>query len=143
MSEMSSLSHEYASTSDFSREINEAVLALKRQFVRKGARAPHKDVEQAAHRVKDVLNQLLTRLGEAVPGAEVQAGETLIPEDVIARIESDRRGDRTYFISDVKRLAGALSATSNLDENDLRLLDSICTAADASASATFRKLWRR
>ena len=34
MSEMSSLSHEYASTSDFSRELNDAVLLLKRDFVR-------------------------------------------------------------------------------------------------------------
>jgi hypothetical protein len=140
---MSSLSHEYASASDFSRDINDAVLALKRQYVRSAARAPHKDVEQAAQRVKDILTQLLTRLGEAVPGAEVQVAETLIPEDVVARIESDRRADRTYFLADMKRLADTLSATSSLDENDLRLLDSICTAADASASATFRKLWRR
>ncbi|MBI3464771.1 MAG: hypothetical protein HY000_17200 [Planctomycetes bacterium] len=68
MSEMSSLSHEYASTSDFAREINDAVLVLKRRFVRGAAHSAPQEVEKATSRVREILSQLLERLGEAEPG---------------------------------------------------------------------------
>jgi hypothetical protein len=140
MSEMSSLSHEYASTSDFSRELNDAVLVLKRASIRPPAGAGKAEVEKAVRRVREILANLLVRFGEATGKA---SDEFIIPEDVVARIESNHSGEQAYFVADVKRLASGLAPERPIDKSDLKLLDSICTAADASASATFRKLWRR
>jgi hypothetical protein len=141
MSEMSSLSHEYASTSDFSRELNDAVLILKRRVFSGTQPVAASEAEIAARHVQSILSCLASRFEDAASSAP-ECGPT-IPEDVIARLESDHRGDRTYFLADVKRLASSLAPAGPIDQADLTLLDSICTAADASASATFRKLWRR
>lgn len=92
--------------------------------------------------MRDTVIHLLHRLGDSntVVGA---SAEVTIPEDVLSRIEQIHRGDLVYFLGDLKRLVDALSDNTCLDQRDLGLLDSICEAADASASATFRKLWRR
>lgn len=140
MSEMSSLSHEFTSTSDFSRELNDAVLVLKRASIRSPAAVDKPEIEQAVRRVRKILANLLIRFGEAT---EKASDEAAIPEDIVARIESNHSGERAYFVADVKRLASGLAPERPIDKSDLKLLDSICTAADASASATFRKLWRR
>ncbi len=142
MSEMSSLSHEYASSADFSRDINDAVLTLKKRFVRGEDQAIEPASRDAAKRLRDTLIHLLNRLGENIVVA-VASEEVAIPEDVLSRIEQLHQGDLVYFLADLKRLLDALSGNATLDQNDLALLDSICEAADASASATFRKLWRR
>ena len=70
-------------------------------------------------------------------------GEMPIPEDVLVRIESRFRADSRYVEEDLKRVLELLGSNAVLSEDDLDLLDAICEAADASASATFRKLWRR
>lgn len=141
MSEMSSLSHEYASTSDFSRALNDAVLVLKRARIRPPSAEARPQVEDAVRRLRNILTHLLVRFGES----EVQesALDFIIPEDVVSRIECDHSGAKTYFVADMKRLANSLTPNTGVEDSDLRLLDSICTAADASAAATFRKLWRR
>lgn len=143
MSDMSSLSHEYASSADFSREINDAVLLLKRQFV--GGSPPKMepaDSNETILRLRDVLANLLERLGGSVDLSAAHA-EVAIPEDVLARINEEHRGDLAYFLDDLKHLIDALSSAGRLGRKEVDVLDSICEAADASASATFRKLWRR
>jgi hypothetical protein len=142
MSDMSSLSHEYASSADFSRDINDAVRTLKKRFVGRRDQALEVKASDAARRLRDTIIQLLHRLGPS-GAAAVASAEVSIPEDVLSRIEQIHRGDLVYFLGDLNRLVNALSNHGSLDQNDLALLDSIGEAADASASATFRKLWRR
>lgn len=142
MSELSSLSHEYASTSDFSRAINDDVLLLKKQLVGSVHRAGDEVTRQSKMRLGDVVAQLLIRLG-ASNTCDPQRVDLSIPEDIVVRIEDDHRNDLEYFVSDLKGVAHSLASSSPLNEDDLKLLDTICKAADASASATFRKLWRR
>jgi hypothetical protein len=66
-----------------------------------------------------------------------------IPEDVLARIKAMHSGDLPYFIADLTKLEEVFATNTPLHATDLDFLDSICEAAEASASATFRKLWRR
>jgi hypothetical protein len=142
MSDMSSLSHEHASSADFSRQINDAVLLLKRRYLGTGASSieEHK-LSEAGEFLRRTLLTLLERLAADV-SRRTPGGEP-IPEDVLARIEAQHRGEAEYFRQDLTRVEGALSSSASLNRGDLDLLDSICKAADASASATFRKLWRR
>src|SRR5438105_4654529 len=69
MSDMSSLSHEYASSADFSRSLNGAVLLLKKQFTR-GESVDEGDVQAAMSRLRATLSALIARLANAATGGE-------------------------------------------------------------------------
>jgi hypothetical protein len=138
MSDMSGLSHEYASATDFSRQINDAVLLLKKRHLRHAAGIDARQLEAASEFLRETVRTLLHRLK-----SEPMANGRDIPEDVFAQIEAKHRASPDYFIEDLARLDEALTRGATLSADELELLDSICEAADASASATFRKLWRR
>lgn len=140
MSDMSTLSHEYASTTDFSRQINSAVLLLKKRHLRGAASNVARDeLEGARQLVQQTIRTLLHRLG----GEPLAEGRESFPEDVLLRIEEKQRGNLDYFKQDLAELDRVFTSDARLGAEELALLDSICEAADASASATFRKLWRR
>jgi len=143
MSDMSSLSHEYASAADFSRHMNEAVLLLKKRFLVRSdlTGVPEESLENAVELLKAAARTVLHRLGEELDSSA--GGEMPIPEDVLVRIESRFRADSRYVEEDLNRVLGLLGSNAALSTDDLDLLDAICEAADASASATFRKPWRR
>ena len=142
MSDMSSLSHEYASTTDFSHHVNQAVLVLKKQHIGGGKSVDAKDLADASLLIHGMARRLLQRLGAAVEPSQSQ-DMVAIPEDVLARLEEKQRGNMEYFLDDLAKLEESLSKRSELSSSDIELLDTVCEVADASASATFRKLWRR
>ncbi len=141
MSDMSSLSHEYASTTSFSRQINHAVLLLKKSYLRAESAGPgSEELEKARRLGQQTVRTLMHRLGgEPIAGVD----EESLPEDVLLRIEERQRANLDYFIQDLAELDQKFAGGVPLAAEELELLDSICEAADASASATFRKLWRR
>jgi hypothetical protein len=139
---MSSLSHEYASAADFSRALNGTALLLKKRFAHADRDAETDEHRSAVHRLREILSNLLRRLADAGEAGDEQ-GETAIPEDVLARIVEEHRGELAYFREDIGCLVAALTENARLARKDFDVLDAICEAADASASATFRKLWRR
>lgn len=143
MSEMSSLSHEYASAADFSRQINDAVLLLKKRYLsqRKSGESLEQGLQDANSLVRNTLQTLLLRLDDN--GAPKEEPLEPIPEDVLVRIETKHRSNWQYVRDDLKRIVHLLATRGTLGQEELALLDSVCEAADASASATFRKLWRR
>ncbi len=138
MSDLSGLSHEYASTTGFSREINDAVLLLKKRHLRDATGIDDQHLAAASQLVRETLQTLLCRLRDEPKSSGIE-----IPEDVFVRVEVKHRGSLDYFIEDLERVQEAFVRGSTLGTNELELLDSVCEAADASASATFRKLWRR
>lgn len=141
MSDMSSLSHEYASTTDFSRQINRAVLLLKKRYLQGEPEVPRlDDLKNARHLAQQTVRALLHRLASE-PISDLD--EESLPEDVVLRIEERQRGNLNYFTQDLAELDQRFANDEALSADDLELLDAICEDADASASATFRKLWRR
>src|SRR5262245_57212284 len=105
MSDMSSLSHGYASTTDFSRQINDAVLLLKKRFLRAAAPQPdERKLKEAVALIRETVQTLLHRLNDVSTAPE--ASER-IPEDVVARIQDRYRGNLLYFKQDLTRLRQA------------------------------------
>ncbi|MGH7576991.1 MAG: hypothetical protein ACREM1_17920 [Longimicrobiales bacterium] len=138
---MSSLSHEYASTSDFSWQINHAVLLLEKRYSRGESEGPSSEELAVARRLaQQTVRALRHRLGGQ---PIVNVDEESLPDDVVSRIEERQRGSLDSFTRDLAELDRRIASNVPLQRKDLALLDSICEAADASASATFRKLWRR
>lgn len=142
MSDMSSLSHNYASTTDFSHHVNQAVLILKKRHLGSGKGISEKESAEAWALVASMVRHLLQRMGVDVQKGGSQVA-VMIPEDVLSRLEEKQRGNLEYFVEDLVKLDETLTRGDELNAAEIELLDSICEVADASASATFRKLWRR
>ena len=144
MSDMTSLSHEYAASADFAQELNTAVLQLKKALLPASeVQAPNDSaLREARAEIAAILLGLLKRLGaaERITSAE---REKSIPEDVVRRVEAKQQPRLTYFVDDLKRAAASLASEGALDSEVLSVLDEICDAADACASASFRRLRRR
>lgn len=97
-------------------------------------------MENARRLAQQTIGTLLDRLGrEPTAGG---AAENL-PEDVLLRIEDRQRRNLEDFKQDLAELNQAFARHAPLGAEELALLDSLCAAAEASASATFRNLWRR
>jgi len=144
MSDMSNLSNEYAASADFASEVNAAVLTLKRAWSRgEGAasgRSP--DEAQFRRRLTTVLLTLARALSPAEAAEDAEA-PLFIPEDVLSRLEAKHRARLAWFLDDLRQTAAALQGDNLLEAQQLETLDEVCDAADATASASFRRLWRR
>lgn len=130
MSDISALSHDYEATSQFAEKVNTDVLLLKKTLG--GTQGEQPDLETLAGVVAAVRNQLVHSKSSAE-----------IPPEVVARLLAEHQSQIGYLIEDLANAQEALRGHSKLDPNVIRTLDAICDAADASASAMFRRLRRR
>ncbi len=91
MSDMSSLSREYASTTDFSRQMNRAVLLLKKRYLRGESEFMRsQELEDARRMAQQAVRALLHRLGgEGISDIDQEG----LPEDVLLRIQERHRGE--------------------------------------------------
>jgi hypothetical protein len=142
MSDTTSLSSNYSVTATFAKEFNSAVLILKRWYLAQGS-VPPPAVEEAevrrklAEYLRGVISQLNT--DEAGDGAPAEH----IPEGIISRLVEKNQHKMSWFVTDLQQTEELLCGTTALGHDDFSVLDEVCDAADASASASFRRLWRR
>jgi hypothetical protein len=144
MSDMTGLSHEYATTAEFAQQVNQAVLVLKKDRLREIVPPEsEEDLAQARAALREVVSALLALVSQAEASVSAAATETMIPEDVIARLKRKYQSRMVYFLADLRRTLSALDGEIDLSDDEIAVLDSVCDAADASASASFRRLRRR
>jgi hypothetical protein len=89
---------------------------------------------------------VLLALARAISSAEATEdaeASLVIPEDVLSRLEAKHRAQLAWFLDDLRQTAAALQGEGPLEPAQLETLDEVCDAADATASASFRRLWRR
>lgn len=129
MSDISALSHDYEATSQFADRINSAVLLLKKSLHHSQARP---DLGELANLVEAVKTQLSS-----------SEHSTTVPTEVVERLSSEHQAQMSYLIADLQSAEEALRGKAAVDPSVIRVLDEICDAADASASAMFRRLRRR
>ncbi len=129
MSDISALSHDYEATSQFAEKVNTAVLNLKKKL---NGLQQQPDLETLAGIVEAVQNQLT----DSTPSAAV-------PSEVVVRLRAEHQRQIGYLVDDLNSAQEALRGKFPVDQNVIRILDAICDAADASASAVFRRLRRR
>ena len=142
MSDTTALSHQYATHSQFLEQLNRWIGTVKRRRAVEAAPAEpdESNPAEARARLAAVLEQVLTRLSPDRPSGQV--GQD-VPEEVIRRIEAEHRGEREWYLQDLETLLAAIRSGEALDERAWKILDEIGDAADAAASASFRRLWRR
>ena len=142
MSDMTSLSHEYAAAADFAQEVNSAVVTIKKEQLGLGnpPALNNDSIQQKRQALAAVIVDLLHRLTASGKGKSL---EIVVPEDVLSRLEAKHQSQMDYFVEDLRAVSEALAKRLPLEARQVASLDEICDAADASASATFRRLRRR
>ncbi len=141
MSDMTNLSSDYSASADFAKEFNGAVLLMKQKHL-EPSWVTESDESKAREQVLRVADGLFSQLASD-EGAEASDEGVLIPLDVLERLQEKFQGKIDWFRDDLSQLKNALKEGRNLEDKDFSLLDEICDAADATASASFRRLWRR
>lgn len=147
MSDMSSLSHEYASNASFAEEINDSVLKIKNVVYRTPGSEyfSEEDIKAISLKLADNLESIYRELApekERAKPANIQS-TVIIPVDLIGRIRFKHKGTISYFLDDIKEVIGQLRSKCRLDLKGLQILDEICDIADFNASEAFGRLWRR
>lgn len=136
---MTSLSSSYQETATFAKEFNGAVLVLKRQQLVPALPRPTDEEEsRARQRLSAYLQSILAQLHKD----EGQAAEW-VPDAIIARLTEKNQSKMAWLIQDLRKARRTLEEGGAPSEQDFTALDEVCDAADATASASFRRLWRR
>jgi len=145
MSDLSSLSHDYAASASFAEEINESLLKLKKVLAKTpGSRfVRSEEVQEARENLRRILSSLLQEISKPERNQADEGFKTkLIPEEFIDGIHDKHKGRFSYFVEDLSEALNALD-TNRITNQTINILDDICDIADSTASVTFRRLWRR
>src|SRR5712692_280474 len=142
MSDTTSLSSNYSVTAAFAKEFNRAVLILKRWYLAKEA-VPPPGVEEEVEARKKLVEYLKGVIAQLLPDEATLAQTERIPDGVISRLAEKHQNKMSWFVSDLRQVQHLLSGTTSLGQGEFAALDEVCDAADATASASFRRLWRR
>ena len=143
MSDTTSLSSNYSVTAAFAKEFNGAVLILKRwhlaadEVPRPAADEEAEARRKLAERLRGVIAELAPADAKGAPSPE------RVPEGVISRLAEKNQNKMTWFLTDLRNVERSLTGATTLSPDDFTALDEVCDAADATASASFRRLWRR
>ena len=133
MSDLTNLSYQYLRRADFAQQVNDAVLELKRQKSTNAERATKGSVDFLV----GALTYLISRLNEDRP-----EGEKIVPEEIVHDLSAEIGDGHQLFKDDLALALKALQG-SHFDGNHWRTLERLCTVADRTASASYRRLRRR
>jgi hypothetical protein len=142
MSDLSIIAHDYELNAEFARKFNDAVLNLKRLYLLRRAVTP--DAQAEIGKSRKELQHLLESLVSALQdeGKSWTADQAQVPADVLDRLHKRLKGELPETILELRRVAECLANGAALDEAAFAALDRVCEAADATASAAFRRLRR-
>ncbi len=141
MSDLSIIAHDYALNAEFARRFNAAVLQLKRHYlVAKSRGKPETEIRESRSELRQFLKSLACALDSS--GKQWTEDQTKVPQDVVERFRARVKGELPEAISGLQNTADDLQDDSPLQERAFATLDRVCEAADATASAAFRRLRR-
>ena len=142
MSDLSIIAHDYELNAEFARKFNDAVLNLKRLYLlRRAATQDTKaEIEKSRNELRRSLESLVLALQD--DGQSWTADQAQVPADVLDRLHKRLRGELPETILELRRVTDCLAKGTALDESAFAALDRVCEAADATASAAFRRLRR-
>ncbi len=146
MSDMSVLSHEYKTASELSQHISTALILLKKVYYHLpgGEAVMPEQLDSHLLALADMLTALVGLLTIPRPQNATSAQAVSIPEALVVRLQTERRGELIYYLDDLARVADRLREKPlQLGDADLALLDQLATAADAEASSVYRRLMRK
>jgi hypothetical protein len=142
MSDLSIIAHDYELNAEFARKFNDAVLNLKRLYLLRRAITPsaQAEIEKSRSELQHLLESLVLALQDE--GKSWTADQAQVPADVLDRLHKRLKGELPETILELRRVTDSLAKGAALDDAAFAPLDRVCEAADATASAAFRRLRR-
>ena len=137
MSDTTTLSHEYETSATFAETVNQAVVRLKKE--RLGRQVVPSDATEARTTMVELLEAVAASLGAASRPRHAIS----VPNEVLERLVTKHSNQLTYFQDDLVETAAALNRGTPVSDAALKVLEEVSDAADATASASFRRLRRR
>ena len=144
MSDVSVLSHEYATAADLSKAMSRALIALKRARLGvEGTPTSPQELKQARRELASII-MAVSGLLDPETGQLDRQSAARIPGSVVARLQAERRGQLEYYLHDLRTTANRLrEQPTALTDEDFALLDGLTAVVDAEASRVYRRLMRR
>ncbi|MBI4578405.1 MAG: hypothetical protein HY718_01790, partial [Planctomycetes bacterium] len=138
MSDLTLLANQYAASAEFLKGMNSALLRIKKaQFGVGGGEASPAELRRSRDELAQLVEAVYARLSN-------EAGRTvMVPEELLERLRAEYGTQLSWRLPDLQEAIMALRGSEPLGERALKTLDELCGAADATASASFRRLWRR
>lgn len=146
MSDLSALSHEYATNAMFADEINNLILKMKKYSFKTGGldKINSKEIKDIQTKLVEFMEGLLVELKpESLEPDVARKRKGLIPAEVVERVRYQYKNALDYWIEDTKEIIRVLKSDRQIDTKGFELLDALCDAADSITSNSFRRLWRR
>lgn len=141
MSDLSIIAHDYALNAEFARRFNAAVLRLKRLYLLgRKQNEPDPKIEESRIELRQLLTSLVGALSES--GKQWSEEQIKVPVDVVERLRDRVRSELPEAILELQNAAKELGEGLPLQKKAFATLDQVCEAADATASAAFRRLRR-
>ncbi len=145
MSDLGTLSNHYKSSAELTKELNQAVVALKKKFYDLiGAQDISEERLDSYRRyLVEILNTLLVEFNpDAQEGKE--AYQQLVPASILDRIYEAHKGTMAHYIEDLTEVRRRLlQEGKGITETDIQLLDELAATAGLDTSEVFRKMWRK
>lgn len=138
MSDMTLLANQYAASAEFLERVNAALLALKKAaFGREPDTPTANGLKKSREELAELVQAVHDRLGNP------SANTALVPEELLERLNCEYGSQLSWHLENLERAVQALRSDDALSDEVFATLDEVCQAADAIASASFRRLWRR
>jgi len=138
MSDTTTLSHEYETSASFAETVNEAVLKLKKARLGRSDVSPS-DFNEAREKMATFLDAVASSLGAPTRVTKL----VHVPSEVLERLVAKHTNHLAYFKADLVQTGAVLQKGAAIDDEAIKVIEEISDAADATASASFRRLRRR
>ncbi len=145
MSDISLLSHEYNTTSEFSQKLNNALIKLKKHVLSLpgSEQITREEVEESRKSISQIILGIVIQINPERMPQGLDITELMVPGSLVSRIRQERRGDIAYFLEDLDRSSSKLmDFTQELSKEDLEIIDYVASVADEQTSKVFRRLMR-
>ena len=140
MSDLSMIAHDYELNAEFARRFNGAVLNLKRVYLLHRGTMADSEIQQSRNELRQLSKSLVLALQDE--GKAWTVDQAQVPADVLEHLRRRLKGELPATVLELRRVVETLSTHARLDEAAFFALDRVCEAADATASASFRRLRR-
>ena len=145
MSDVAVLSHEYQTVSNFARELNQSLVALKKALVSTPGAGTVGSAALEGDRLllAEFVDGLALLLDSDARQSQGEAAAR-VPGAVVARVRAEREGDLDSFLEDLRAISCRLrNYPEQITQEDVAFLDEIAASAEAETTKVFRRLMRR
>lgn len=141
MSEIGVLSHRYDRSAHFSEELNNSVLTIKMVYY--NIHGIEDIGQEKLNKSKEELIEIISEIMENLDPEKtrIDLEKHFISRNLINNLYNMKKGRLKFYLDDLKNAINHLKNISKITEDDIKILDELCSLGNTESSMIFRKLW--